>query len=202
MYVLCGIDKRNHCECLLYSYMYLTTGTQTRLKDDTCYYTFESGKADSFRNAVLLLLVGKSVRPLPAFFTQTHRFYLPLIRKHVAACVCFYRFIWSGRGMWSLKSCVYVCVCDVCWELKRKHEVKLCLLSSWDRIIDPPSGLTLVINRALHQEDMWVKKAQSESLFFPRSVTYMFSHWRSHPKQVTLNIQSLKMENIRVTDAY
>lgn len=96
-------------------------------------------------------------------------------------------------GAWS-RVCMCVCVCDVCWELRRKHEVKLCLLSSWDRIIDPPSGLTLVINRALHQEDVRVKKAQSECLFFPRSVTYKFSHWRSHPKQVTLNIRSLKIQ--------
>lgn len=155
-------------------------------------------KTDSSRNAALLL-VGKSVRPLTAFFTQTHRFYRPLIRKHVAVCVCFYRFIWSGRvcEAWS-----HLCVCDVCWELKRKHQVKLCLLSSWDRIIDSPLELTLVINQALHQEEVWVKKVESESLSFLTVSHICFHIGQSHPRQVTLNIQSLKMENIRVTHAY
>lgn len=71
--------------------------------------------------------------------------------------------------MWSLKpfgACVRVCVCfigsDVCGELKHKHQVNLCLPSFWDRIIDSPLELTLLINPARHQEEWWVKKAASE----------------------------------------
>lgn len=92
--------------------------------------------------------------------------------------------------MWSLKSfdaCVCVCVCfirsDVCGELKHKHQVNLCLLSFWDRIIDSPLELTLLINPALHQEEWRVKKAESECrltlrglFFFLLSATHICSN--------------------------
>lgn len=118
-------------------------------------------------------------------------------------CVCFHRFIWSELvcGVWSH---LYVCVCvpDVCWELKHKHQVKLCLLSSWDCITDSPFELTLVIDQALHQEVVWVEKAESEALSF-LPVSHICSHIaQSCPKQVMLTIRSLKMANIRVTQAF
>lgn len=92
-------------------------------------------------------------------------------------CVC----VWG---------CVCACACLMSAELERRHQVKLCLLSPWDRIVDSPWQRTLVINQALHQEEVWVKKAHSESLF-PHSATYVITS-DSHPKKITLNIQSPK----------
>lgn len=76
---------------------------------------------------------------------------------------------------------VCVCVCfirsDVCGELKHKHPVKLCLPSFWDRIIDPPLELTLLINPALHHEEWWVKEAESECRLTLRG---LFIYFQQH----------------------
>ena len=66
---------------------------------------------------------------------------------------------------------VCVRVCDVCRELKHKHQVKLGLLSSWDPVTDSSLELTLVINQALHQGDVW--KAESESHIFVLTLDIM-----------------------------